>query len=191
MRDDGDGPDRPGDDLILETAAAGRPAPPPMLRAATEADAPAIAAILNREIAETTASWSTSPRGEADVAALIGARRSAGYPVLVAASDPAPPVGYAALAPFRNGEGYAGCAETSVYVAASARGRGLGDALLRGLLRRARRRGMRALAAAIGADNGASIALHAKHGFVEAGRLPGIGRKFDRDLDLLLLLKRL
>jgi Sortase and related acyltransferases len=125
------------------------------------------------------------------VAVLIAARRSAGYPVLVAASAFAPPVGYAALGPFRRGEGYAGCAETSVYVAAPARGRGLGDALLRGLLRRARRRGLRTLVAAIGADNAPSIALHAKHGFEEAGRLPGVGRKFDRDLDLVLLLTRL
>lgn len=191
MRDDFDGPDEPEDDLFLETAAGGRPRLPPIVRPVRDEDVPAITAILNREILETTATWTATPRAEAEVAAMIEARRASGYPVIVAAAEGEPPVGYASLSGYRGGEGYASCAETSVYVATAARGRGLGDALLQGLLRRARRRGFRALVAAIGAENAASIALHAKHGFVEAGRLKAIGRKFDRDLDLVTMLLRL
>ena len=38
-----------------------------------------------------------------------------------------------------------------------------------------------------GADNAASIALHARAGFVEAGRLSAVGRKFERWVDTVLM----
>eukprot|EP01037_Dinobryon_pediforme_P034782 gene34782-40862_t len=44
---------------------------------------------------------------------------------------------------------------------------------------------------AIAADNAASIALHAAAGFTEVGRLPEVGRKFDRWLDLVFMQKLL
>jgi phosphinothricin acetyltransferase len=183
--------DRQDDDPPLETSAAARPPSAPILRPVGEADVPAIAAILNREIAGTTATWTSIPRTEPEIAALLSARREAGYPVLVAAAEGAPAVAYGALGPFRPGEGYAPCAEIAVYVAPAARGRGLGSALVEGLARRARRRGLQALIACVGADNAGSLALFARQGFTEAGRLPAIGRKFGRALDLVMLLRRL
>ncbi len=45
--------------------------------------------------------------------------------------------------------------------------------------------------AGIGLPNDASVALHAKLGFVETGRLKGIGLKFGRRLDLLLMQREL
>lgn len=163
------------------------PAPPPEIRDAAPEDAPAIGAILNRAIADTTASWTLSPKTDAEIADWLAARREAGWPVLVAAEPGGAALAYAALGPFRKGEGYAPVAEASVYVAEARRGAGVGRALMAELAGRAARSGRSALVAAIGADNAASLAFFARLGFREVGRLPGIGRKFGRALDLVLM----
>jgi phosphinothricin acetyltransferase len=163
---------------------------PPFVRDAAEADLAAIAAILNREIAETTATWAATPRSERDMVLWLASRRAPGRAALVAERDGAV-AGYGALGPFRPGEGYAPTAELSVYVAEAARGAGLGRALVAALIDRARAEGLTRLVAGIGADNEVSVALHRRFGFEEAGRLPGVGRKFGRSLDLVLMLLRL
>jgi phosphinothricin acetyltransferase len=45
--------------------------------------------------------------------------------------------------------------------------------------------------AGVAADNDASIRLHLRHGFVETGRMPEVGIKFGRWLDLVFLQKTL
>jgi phosphinothricin acetyltransferase len=45
--------------------------------------------------------------------------------------------------------------------------------------------------AGIAADNDVSLRLHARLGFVETGRLPEVGRKFGRWLDLVFMQMRL
>ena len=55
----------------------------------------------------------------------------------------------------------------------------------------ARRLGKRAMIGGIDGTNGPSIALHVKFGFVEVGRLPGVGTKFGKPLDLVLMQKTL
>ena len=79
-----------------------------------------------------------------------------------------------------------------MYVDASEVGRGIGGALLARLVEQCEARGFRQMIAIIGgADNAASIRLHAKHGFVEAGRLLAVGYKHDRWLDTVLMQRAL
>jgi Sortase and related acyltransferases len=59
------------------------------------------------------------------------------------------------------------------------------------LIAEARRDGRAVMVAAIGLPNEPSCALHARFGFREVGTLRGIGRKFGRSLDLLLMQKDL
>ena len=160
------------------------------IRDAQPRDMPQIAAILNAEILGGTASWLLTPQDEAQVAAWYATRREGGHPVLVAeiGGDVA---GYAALGPFRLAEAYRYTAEQSLYVGEAHRRRGAGGALLTALEARARLNGLHALVAAIGSENAASIALHAAHGFAETGRMPKVGRKFGRWLDLVLMQKLL
>ena len=63
-----------------------------------------------------------------------------------------------------------GVVEHSVYVAGSARGRGIGGALLAGLIAAAERNDVWTIQAAIFPENAASLRLHAKHGFRVVGR---------------------
>jgi L-amino acid N-acyltransferase len=70
-------------------------------------------------------------------------------------------------------------------------GRGLGSALLRDLIERARAQGHHAIVAGIDASLAASIALHANCGFETAGQLREVGFKFGRWLDVVYMELRL
>ena len=161
-----------------------------VIRAATDADLPAILAILNEAIANTTAVWSLAPTTLEQRRAWMADRRAKGMPVLVSELDSAV-VGFASYGEFRPWEGYKHTVEHSIYVNSAVRGRGIGRGLLAALLDDARRNGKHTIVAGIEAENTASIRLHAGFGFVEAGRLRQVGRKFDRWLDLLFMQKLL
>ena len=99
-------------------------------------------------------------------------------------------VGWAALAPYSAREVYAGVAEESVYVAARARGRGVGRSLLSELVERSERAGIWTLEAGIFPENSASVALHLGCGFREVGLRERIGRLNGEWRDVLLMERR-
>jgi L-amino acid N-acyltransferase YncA len=152
-------------------------------------DLPAITAILNHAAATSTASWHEYPKTDAEMADWFAARKR-DYTVL-AARDASGLLGYATYGPFRVPSGYRLSAEHSLYVREDARGRGIGKALLTALIETARAQGLHALIGGVDSDNSLSIALHKAFGFEETGRLPEVGRKFDRWLTLVFLQKRL
>jgi phosphinothricin acetyltransferase len=152
-------------------------------------DLPAITAILNHAAAHTTASWHEYPKTDGEMADWFAARKR-DYTVL-AARDETGLLGYASYGPFRVPSGYRLSAEHSLYVREDARGRGIGKALLGALIDQARAQGLHTLIGGIDSDNSLSMALHKAFGFEETGRLPEIGRKFDRWLTLVFLQKRL
>ena len=84
-------------------------------------------------------------------------------------------LGFAALSPVSSRHVYRGVAEVSVYVAASARGRGVGKALLEALISESEKNGIWTLQAGIFPENTASIALHKSCGFQEVGIRRRIG----------------
>ena len=55
------------------------------------------------------------------------------------------------------------------------------------IIEAARADGVHALIGGLSSDNEVSLGLHRSLGFVEVGRLPEVGRKFDRWLDLVLV----
>jgi phosphinothricin acetyltransferase len=79
-------------------------------------------------------------------------------------------VGWAALSPVSSRRVYAGVAEASLYVAAAARGTGIGRALLTRLIEESERNGIWTLQAGILPENTASLVLHKACGFREVGR---------------------
>jgi len=152
-------------------------------------DLPAITTILNHAAAISTASWHEYPKTETEMADWFALRKR-DYTVL-AARDASGLLGYATYGPFRVPSGYRLSAEHSLYVREDARGRGIGKVLLTALIEKARAQGLHTLIGGIDSDNSLSIALHKAFGFEETGRLPEIGRKFDRWLTLVFLQKRL
>jgi L-amino acid N-acyltransferase YncA len=99
-------------------------------------------------------------------------------------------LGWAAFSPVSSRLVYAGVAEVSVYVAAAARGRGVGRALLRALVQESEVNGIWTLQAGIFPENAASIALHKCCGFREVGVRRRIGKLDDAWRDVLLMERR-
>jgi phosphinothricin acetyltransferase len=165
---------------------------PPKIRRASESDLPVILAIYNDAVENTTAIWNETPADLANRRAWFAERTGKGFPVLVAerqVSNDQGVIGYGSFGDFRPFEGYRVTVEHSVYVAKEARGQGAGEALLQALIDEAARMDKHNMIGGIDASNAPSIALHVKFGFEEVGRMPGVGTKFGKPLDLLLMQK--
>ncbi len=156
------------------------------LRAATETDLPAIAAIYNAEVVASTATWDTEPVSLDERRAWLRVHPAERHPVLVL-EERGEVTAWGSLSPFSERCGWAGTVVCSVYVAQGFRGGGRGRAVLDGLCRRGADLGHRVAVALISADNAASLRMCVAEGFFEAGRLLRVGRKFERDLDCALL----
>jgi phosphinothricin acetyltransferase len=156
------------------------------IRPARPDDASAIAAIYGHHVAYGTASFDTDARTEAETAAKIIECSARGWPFLVAELD-GPVIGYAYATQFRDRPAYASTCENSIYVAPAAIGQGVGTRLLAALIEAAEAAGFRQMIAVVGGAEPSSIALHSRAGFVEAGRMRSVGRKFGRWLDTVYL----
>jgi L-amino acid N-acyltransferase YncA len=99
-------------------------------------------------------------------------------------------LGWAALSRVSTRRVYCGVAEVSVYVAAGARGSGIGKALLKGLIEESERHEIWTLQAGIFPENIASIALHKALGFREVGVRKRIGKLGEVWRDVLLFERR-
>lgn len=101
-------------------------------------------------------------------------------------------LGYALAQPWAGGNAYRHSVEDSIYLGPSAGGKGLGAVLLQALIDACEQRGIREMVAVI-SDRGAeaSIRLHAKLGFVEAGRMGRVGHRFGREIGTVYMKRAL
>lgn len=99
-------------------------------------------------------------------------------------------IGWAALAPVSGRSVYAGVADESIYIAASARDQGVGKILLTALCEAAEVAGLWTLQAGIFPENIASVRLHEACGFRVVGRREKLGKLDGVWRDVLLLERR-
>jgi L-amino acid N-acyltransferase len=159
------------------------------VRPARREDLPAILAIYNESVLTTTASYDYEPRSMEHRVAWFEDHTGAGLPVLVAVDDSGEVLGWGSLSRFHDRKGFQFTVENSLYVRPTEQRRGIGGRLLSGLLVAARESKLKAVIAAIDAENLGSIQLHEKHGFEKVGHLRKVGYKFDRWLDVVYLEK--
>lgn len=155
-----------------------------MIRRARPEDANAIAAIWNQIIRETTHTFTTQEKDPDALAAQI----LAGVPWWVAEVNNAVQ-GHATYGQFRGGPGYARSMEHSIHLSNSAKGRGVGRALMTALETHARSEGVHVMVAGISGENTAGQAFHARLGYQDCGRIAQAGFKWGRWLDLVLMQK--
>lgn len=157
-----------------------------MIRDATEADLPAILEIYNDVIATSTAVYADDPVPLENRRAWLEARRSQGFPVLVADGGDGV-LGFASFGEFRHSPGYRYTVEHTVHVRRDQRGRGIGGRLIEALIPLAVAQGKHVMIAGVDAANDGSISFHERLGFVQVARFQEVGFKFGRWLDLVFL----
>lgn len=157
------------------------------IRRAVRADCTGILEIYNDAVLKTTATYDYEPRPLEHRVAWFDDHQRTGHAIFVAEADDGRIVGWSALNRYHDRMGFRFTAENSIYVAEGFRGQGLGARLLEPLIPAAAEIGIRAILAAIDAQNTASIKLHARFGFEQVGLFKRVGYKFDRWLDVAYL----
>jgi L-amino acid N-acyltransferase YncA len=161
------------------------------IRPSNDGDVATIAAIYGYHVLHGTASFEEVPPKSDEIARRRLEVIACGLPYLVAELS-GRVLGFCYAARYHSRLGYRFTLEDSIYVDAAEVGRGIGRALLTGLLERCTEQGYRQMVGVIGSsDNRASIGLHQSLGFARIGVLGAIGFKFGRWVDIVLMQRAL
>jgi L-amino acid N-acyltransferase len=157
-----------------------------LIREAIQDDLPQLLSIYNDIILHTTAVYDYEPHTLEMRKQWFETKKQQGFPVYVAEED-GKIFGFSSIGPFRAWAAYKYSVENSVYVAAEARGRGIGKLLIPPLIEAAKKLQLHTIIASIDATNEVSLRLHKSFGFEEVAHFKQVGWKFDRWLDLKFL----
>ena len=147
-------------------------------------DAAHLAAIHNPLIRETSITFSNAERSEADYLKAFDE-----LPCFLVGEVDGQVAGFISYDQFRKGPGYARTVEHTIIVSGDVRGRGVGRALILAAEAQARAEGRGSLIAGISSENPQGVAFHGSVGFEEVARLPRVGFKFGRWMDLIVMQK--
>lgn len=161
------------------------------IRDATLADMPAVQALYAHYVLHELATFELVPPTLEEMCSRRQAILESGLPYLVAQIDQEI-VGYAYAASYRPRPAYRYTVEDSVYLSPNHKGMGLGAALLGEVIRRCEQGPWRQMVAVITQGGTAGSAeLHQKLGFLEVGRMPNVGYKFNRWVGTLIMQRAL
>lgn len=162
-----------------------------LIRPSTRNDLPAVTAIYGENVLHGTGTFELDAPVELEMLRRQEDVEAKGLPWLVVQRG-SKVQGFAYATPFRPCPAYRFCLEDSIYLAAEARGLGLGRLLLAELLARCGATGARQMLAVIGdSQNLASINVHRTLGFEQVGMMKAAGWKFNRWLDVVIMQKSL
>jgi len=161
------------------------------LRDARDEDIVAITAIYAVEVTDFVNTYEYEVPDATEMRRRMHDIVGRGFPYIVAIVDDQV-AGYAYANTYRARIAYQWTVENSVYVDAAFQGRGVGTALMQGLIDACVARGYRQMVAVIGEpSNTASIKLHERFGFHLVGVFRGLGRKHGRWLDTVQMQRAL
>ena len=155
------------------------------IRLATLADLDAINRIYNHYVAISTCTYAETPTSPAERHEWFDSHTDK-HPITVA-ENAGEILGWGSLSPFHSRSGYRFTVENSVYIAPNHHRQGIGSALLKDLIERARAAGHHTIIAGIDAEQKPSIYLHTRYGFQPVAHLRQAGFKFDRWLDVIYM----
>jgi L-amino acid N-acyltransferase YncA len=162
-----------------------------LIRPSRDDDIAAITAIYAHHVLHGVASFEEVPPAEDEMARRRATLVARDLPYLVAERD-GRVVGYCYAGPYRARIGYRFSVEDSIYIDQTEVGRGIGRALLAQVIEHSAALGYRQMVAVIGgSETLPSINLHKSLGFTHVGVLSGIGFKFGRWVDSVLMQRAL
>jgi L-amino acid N-acyltransferase YncA len=162
------------------------------IREAQPDDIAMITRIYANAVLRSTASFEVQPPDAEEMLRRRAAVLNLGLPFLVAEIG-GEMAGYTYASQFRARSAYRSTVENSVYVDDVFHRRGIGRALMRRLTHSCSALGLAEMIAVVGdpAANRGSVDLHLSLGFELVGTFRGIGEKFGRKLDVMMLQKTL
>lgn len=161
-----------------------------ILRKAELNDLEQINEIYNWAVTNTVATFDLNERSRDGALSWFNVHLDPYYPIFVVERGQKI-VGWGSLSPFHTRPAYRQSGEFSIYVASEYQGQGIGDALLKKCCEEAEFLGYHTLLGLITATNIASLSLAKKYGFTEAGRFREVGKKFGKNLDVVVMQKML
>ena len=179
----------------LVRKAKAQPAPEEgdvVIRDATVADLREIVEIYNYYILNSVITFDIEEQKLSEWKEKFEYLQGLNLPFLVAQSPAGQILGFAHLSPWRQKAAYRRTAENTIYLKPSAKGKHTGTKLMKELLAKGKKAGIREVVAVI-SDRGteASIAMHKKFGFVENGRLAKVGFKLGKWVGVVMMQKSL
>ena len=155
------------------------------IRKAELKDLAAMTDIYNEAIKNTTATFDTNAKTEEEQQAWFN-KHDDKHPILVACENNSI-IGWASLSAWSDRCAYADTAESSLYIKAEYRGKGVGRKLAVALLKAGKEAGLHTVITRIVQDNEASIKLAVSLGFEHIGVMREVGRKFGKLLNVHLM----
>jgi len=160
----------------------------PVIRPLTVADGPRVTRIFNHYVRKSFAAFPDREVGRPFILQLL--EQAAGYGSFAVVAD-GEIIGFGMVRPLYPFPNLMAAGEVSYFLCPGFTGRGTGTRLLGVLEARARELGMTSLVARVSSRNRRSIRFHRKNGFSLCGRIRGIGTKFGRSFDVVILQKAL
>jgi L-amino acid N-acyltransferase YncA len=152
------------------------------IRSANKADALAIVAIYNHYVLNSIITFDEAPASAAQFIERMELSSSR-FPWLVA-EEKGTVLGYAYASEWKSRCAYLHTAESTIYLDATATGKGIGTSLYSTLLTALSASGFRTAIGGISVPNPGSIALHQKCGFEKIGHFEEVGYKFGKWIDV-------
>jgi len=154
-----------------------------------EEDAGSALRVFNEHVTSGLAAYEETPVPESFIVGLL--RSAAGYPAIGVEDESGALIGFGLLRPYSPISAFERTAVETIFLSQAHTGRGLGSVILGRLLEGAREKGLTRVLAHISSKNEGSVRFHARHGFVECGRFPGVARKWDETFDIVWMVKAL
>jgi len=114
---------------------------------------------------------------------------TAGYPAIGVHADDGSVVGFGFMRPYHYADTMRRTAEITYFLLPEHTGQGVGTRVLEYFIGEAKKMGIETFLASISSLNEQSLNFHRKHGFTECGRFVRIGRKKNRDYDMVWMQK--
>jgi len=156
------------------------------IRPVNNGDAPAIAAIFNHYVRRSFAAFPDRELGTPVIRELLEQAKPFGCYGVEAKRGL---VGFGLVRPFYPFPNLMAAGEVSYFICPGFTGHGAGTRLLGALEERAGELGMKSLIARVSSRNRRSIRFHRKNEFIPCGRIRGVGTKFGKSFDVVILQK--